>query len=141
MRREDIIGGQELVVKKEMDVFGIIIEKGENAKIDERYDGRDAVSIKIECKGIVGCSIEEVLEYFELKHKEEIVENHIEEDISEIKTIVHQGNTTVVVTKDGGVGISTCCEDDNYDKETGIKIATLKAKMCDLKNELDKFRH
>ena len=49
------------------------------------------------------------------------------------------GNRTVVTLEDGSVGISVCLAGDIYNEKTGIDIAYRKAKIAQLKKELEEY--
>lgn len=82
-------------------------------------------------------SIRETLEYFKLSKKED--DKKCKVIYPEVKTIVHDGKTTVVILKDDSVGIAHCLPEDTFDKEIGEEVAYIKAKIKSLQNQLKQY--
>ena len=57
----------------------------------------------------------------------------------DVKTIVHDGKTTVVILKDDSVGIAHCLPEDTFDESVGEEVAYIKAKINSLQNKLKQY--
>lgn len=97
------------------------------------------VRLKIKGRGKIFGTIRETLEYFELSEKENSKKYNVVNVNSDIKTILHDGKTTVVILHDDTIGVSHCSRGDTYNKEVGERVAYIKAKIKSLQNELEQY--
>ena len=74
----------------------------------------------------------EISKYFK-RHIDNI---NINEDV---KRVIFNDRVTVVILNSGVKGIAKCLEEDKYNKETGYRIAYLKAKIKEMKKELKRY--
>lgn len=142
MLREELKKGVEVVLNKRIELGGgFNINKYSKGIIEEVNLDKDSVVIKLNDYGVMVGNIQETLEGFDIKKQEEkvvIVKDSVDKK-SEIKNILYNGKVTVVVLKDGGIGIATCHKEDEYDKAKGKEIATIKAKINSLENQLKQY--
>ena len=139
MMKYDLKVGIKLVLKREINQCGIYIKKGTEAIVDKVDLDDGMVRLKIKGRGKIFGTIREILEYFELSEKENSKKYNVVNVNSDIKTILHDGKTTVVILHDDTVGVSHCLRGDTYNKEVGERVAYIKAKIKSLQNELEQY--
>lgn len=133
----DLKVGVELELKKEINQYGVYMQVGEKAIVDNVDFDKGTVALTIKGRGKMFGSIRETLEYFKLSKKED--DKKCKVIYPEVKTIVHDGKTTVVILKDDSVGIAHCLPEDTFDKEIGEEVAYIKAKIKSLQNQLKQY--
>lgn len=137
MTKFDLKTGVKLVLKKEINQCGIYMAKGTKAIVYKVDLEQGMVGLEVIGKGRMFGTIRETLEYFELSEEENSKKCKVIEP--DVKTILHDGRTTVVVLKDDSVGVAHCLKEDTYDEKVGEDVAYLKAKIQSLQNKLKQY--
>lgn len=122
--------GMKLELIKDLDCGIRIIYKGEIFKV--KHITSNKISLINDGIGVGVFELEEVNEYF----KEYIEEIKTDEDV---KRVIYSDKVTVVILNSGVKGIAKCLEEDTYNKETGYRVAYLKAKIKEMNKELKRY--
>lgn len=137
MTRYDLKIGTELELKREINQYGRYMKIGEKAIVENVDFENNMVELNIVGKGKMFGTIRETLEYFKLSKKEDAKKCKVIDP--DVKTIVHDGKTTVVILKDDSVGIAHCLPEDTFDESVGEEVAYIKAKINSLQNKLKQY--
>lgn len=137
MTRYDLKIGTELELKREINQYGIYMKIGEKAIVENVDFENGMVGLNIVGRGKMFGTIRETLEYFKLSKKEDAKKCKVIKP--DVKTIVHDGKTTVVILKDDSVGIAHCLPEDTFDESVGEEVAYIKAKINSLQNKLKQY--
>lgn len=113
---------------------------GETFEIGQVVEGSGVVA-----KGMGmywGATFEELAEYFEYVPEkvptlvlEKVAYLTFEDDPIPAK-VIQNGPATIVILEDGTRGVSKCLPTDEFDEETGIEIAYVRARIKQLQKEL-----
>ena len=137
MTRYDLKTGTELELKREINQYGICMKIGEKAIVENVDFENGMVGLNIVGRGKMFGTIRETLEFFKLSKKEDLKKCKVIKP--DVKTIVHDGKTTVVILKDDSVGIAHCLPEDTFDESVGEEVAYIKAKINSLQNKLKQY--
>lgn len=121
--------GMKLELIKDLDCGITVIAAGELFEIKSILNKVSLMNPRI---GVGVFDVEEVREYF----KEHVEEIKTDEDV---KRIIYSDKVTVVILNSGIKGIAKCLENDTYNKETGYRVAYLKAKIKEFNKELKRY--
>lgn len=122
--------GMELELIDDLDCGMRVINQGEVFQV-QNITG-DKISLVNNSIGIGVFDTSEISKYF----KRHINNINTSEDV---KRVIFNDRVTVVILHSGAKGISKCLEEDEYNKETGYRIAYLKAKIKEMKKELKRY--
>lgn len=122
--------GMKLKLIKDLDCGVRIISKGEVFQVNSISNRVSLHNGKI---GVGVFNKEEVAEYFE-----EYTEREIYVGL-DVKRVIYSDRATVVILNSGAKGIAKCLEEDTYNKETGYRVAYLKAKIKEMNKELNRY--
>ena len=137
MTRYDLKIGTELELKRGINQYGRYMKIGEKAIVENVDFENNMVELNIVGKGKMFGTIRETLEYFKLSKKEDAKKCKVIKP--DVKKIVHDGKTTVVILKDDSVGIAHCLPEDTFDESVGEEVAYIKAKINSLQNKLKQY--
>ena len=137
MTRYDLKIGTELELKREINQYGICMKIGEKAIVENVDFENGMVGLNIVGRGKMFGTIRETLEFFKLSKKEDSKKCKVIKP--DVKTIVHDGKTTVVILKDDSVGIAHCLPEDTFDESVGEEVAYIKAKINSVQNKLKQY--
>lgn len=137
MEKLELVVGMELELKADLDCGIKVLPKGSKATIDKLNLANEIVNITMVGIGKGVFKISEINEYFKAyveAPKEVIYQGELGEGI---KSIIQLGNQVCVILDNGTKGVAVCHNDDEFDFEVGKRVATIKAKIKDLKDKID----
>ena len=136
----ELVRNEKLTLKRDLDCGNKVLPKGTVFTVEALGIN---VSLVAEGIGIGMFTRSEIDMYFE-KYVEPVEKNINVGEInySEIKRMVqdYEEGTTFIMLSSGAVGTSKCESDDIFDKEKGIAVAYLKAKISETMEIVNKFK-
>lgn len=122
--------GMALELKEDLDCGIKVINKGEVFEV-QNMSG-DKISLINNNIGVGVFDTLEISKYF----KKHISNINADKDV---KKVIFNDKVTVVILNSGVKGISKCLKEDKYNKETGYRIAYIKAKIKEMQKELKRY--
>lgn len=94
--------------------------------------GVEGNSVKVKCGWHMGVfNVDEINKYFD--------EYNPGSEYEDIKRCIVNKNVVIVILNSGAKGVAKCLPEDEFNEDTGIRIAYIKAKIKELTKELKSY--